>query len=87
MGPTFHLQERADWLTLYNLIGSLNPAQRIRWLAGCCRLASRGCEPVKITASKGEHDEVWWDYRSVAGAGELTVDRAGNLACRIRDGR
>ncbi len=83
MGPTLHSSSRCDWLSLYNLLARMNPRERIRWLQACCTLASRGSDPVRVNASRGELDEAWWDWRSIEGQGELNVDRAGSLASRI----
>ena len=83
MGPTQILETRCDWLTLYRLLERMAPWQRVAWLHACCRVASTGQHPVKVAASRGELDEVWLDYRSIAGQGQLTVDRAGEMACKV----
>ncbi len=86
MGPTYRVQERADWLTVYGLIERMNPRQRTFWLVQCCRLASVNSYPVTLSNCRGETDEVWMTYRSIAGQGILTVDRAGRVASRILGG-
>lgn len=86
MGPTYNVQPRVDWLTVYKLLERMNPRQRVVWLHWCCRFASVGADPVKLTSCRGETDEVWMTYRTIAGQGILTVDRAGRAAAKILGG-
>lgn len=83
VGPTFYPQPRADWLTIYRLLERMNPRQRAAWLHRCCALASQGADPVAASDVRGEADEVWAAYRTLAGQGRLTADRAGRLASKI----